>query len=250
MIPWRLIITPKSSGLTNMQTDLKMFADFEAGAIESTLRIYSWEPKCITYGYAQKIEGLLDGEIERWSDGEMGRLRGWDIVKRPTGGGIVFHNEAEVTYSLVTEIDNPKLPKGLIPSYKKLSEAIVRGLNKLSIGAEIKGNWGRKDKPDSRFPIPNSHNLCFAFPSEYEIVVDAKKIVGSAQKRGKRTLLQQGSIFVKNISEDDFSLLKQPNQAYNAVSVEEVLGRTVGFEELSKALVQGFSETLKIKFKT
>ncbi|MBU1027336.1 MAG: lipoate--protein ligase family protein [Candidatus Margulisbacteria bacterium] len=243
MAAWRLIKTPKLSGLTNMQTDLKMFHDFEAGLISSTLRIYSWKPKCISYGYAQKVDRLIALRQSSGQGGSEAQKRDWDIVKRPTGGGIVFHNEAEVTYSLITELDNPKLPKGLVPSYKKLSEAIVHALNLFNINSELKPTQEPANPP-------TRNSLCFSYPAEYEVVVDGRKIVGSAQKRGKRTLLQQGSIFVRNTSEDDFSLLKQPNQAYNAVSVEEVLGRTVGFEELYEALVVGFCETLKIELKT
>ena len=88
-----------------MQADLKLFNDFENGLISSTLRIYSWEPKCISLGYGQELDSLLVGDLAR--------KKGWDVVKRPTGGGIVFHNEAEVTYSLVTGLDNPQLPQGL-----------------------------------------------------------------------------------------------------------------------------------------
>jgi len=238
MTKWQLIITPELSGSKNMEQDLKMFNDFEAGKIPSTLRIYSWKPKCITLGYAQKMDGLIDRLI-------AGK-KGWDVVKRPTGGGIVFHNKAEITYSLVTEIDNPKLPKGLVPAYKKISEAIVNALNNIGVPAEI--NNSEFVIPSGRSPSGRGRNssLCFSYPAEYEIVVDGKKIVGSAQKRGKKALLQQGSIFVRNLSDGELALLKKPHKEYNAVSVEEVLGREVGFAELADALVKGFKEVLMI----
>ncbi len=228
---WRLIKTPRLSGHENMQLDLKLFNDFENGLIPSTLRIYSWRPKCISLGYSQKMDRMIDGK--------MVKDLGWDVVKRPTGGGIVFHNEAEVTYSLVTAIDDPMLPKGLVPSYKRISEAVVLGLKQLGIIVQICNN--------SHFPVPNSR-LCFSFSAEYEIVVDGKKIVGSAQKRGKRTLLQQGSIFVRNMGNGDYSVLKNTYDRENAVSVEDVLGRRVAFEELSEALAVGFEEVLGVKF--
>ena len=223
-----------------MQFDLKLFHDFEKGRIPSTLHIYSWEPKCISLGYSQKMDRLIDGR--------RARELGWDVVRRPTGGGIVFHNEAEVTYSLVTAIENPVLPKGLVSSYKRVSEAVVLGLNKMGVEAKIRN-------PKSE--IRNKSHLCFSYPAEYEIVVDgpstslgaSKKIVGSAQKRGKRALLQQGSIFVRNEGNRNLSVLKQPNLKNNAVSVEEILGREISFGELSKSLVKGFEERLGIKFK-
>src|SRR3990167_7314802 len=105
---------------------------------------------------------------------------GWDIVKRPTGGGIVFHNEAEVTYSIVTEIGNPLLPKGLVPSYKKISEAVVAGLAGIGVAAELQTS-NIKLQNKSKSPNQKSRtSLCFSFPAEYEIVVSGKKIVGSA----------------------------------------------------------------------
>jgi len=200
MAAWQLIVSPRLPGSANMQTDLKLFHDFEKGLIPSTLRIYSWKPKCISVGYSQ----------------DLVKKNGWDVVKRPTGGGIVFHNETEVTYSLVTDLNNPILPEGMIPSYKKISEAILLGLKSLNINAEIAP---RTPRPASR------SSLCFDLPAEYEIVVGGKKIVGSAQKRGKKALLQQGSI-----------------------CIEEYLGINVKFDDVKDALIAGFSKTLGIQF--
>jgi len=235
-----LIKTPKLSGSANIQFDLKLFHDFEWGHIPSTLRIYSWKPKCISLGYSQKMDRLIDGK--------MARELGWEVVKRPTGGGIVFHNEAEVTYALVTATDNPVLPRGLISSYKKISDAVIFALARIDIHAEIQSS-NFKFQNKSQIQNPRSQ-LCFSYPAEYEIVVKGKKIVGSAQKRGKRALLQQGSIFVKQVEGGAFSVLKQPDLRNNAVSVEEILGREIGFEELSEVLVEGFEKKLGIKFKT
>lgn len=198
-----------------METDLKLFNDFEQGPSPSVLRIYSWKPKCISFGHSQEVINM----------------KGWDIVKRPTGGGTVFHNDAEVTYSLVTDLNNPTLPRGMIPSYKKISEAVVKALNSIKVPAEIRPSYINLKQPNS--------SLCFAYPAEYEVVVDGKKIVGSAQKRGRKTLLQQGSIFVKRTKIKGFS--------DNAISIEEILGKKIGFDELKEALTTGFSKILGIE---
>ena len=178
---------------------------------------------------------------------EKAQSLGWEVVRRPTGGGIVFHNEAEVTYSLVTGVDG--LPAGLISSFKKISEAVIIGLGGLGIRAEI-----REQSPDVKSgsrPKRRDTGLCFSYPAEYEIVVSGRKIVGAAQKRGKKALLQQGSVYVRKEPDDILSMLKKPidKKVYreNAISVEEVLGREVGFEELSGALVKGFREKLGVK---
>jgi lipoate-protein ligase A len=91
-------------------------------------------------------------------------------------------------------------------------------------------------------------SLCFSCSAEYEIVVQGKKVVGSAQKRGRRALLQQGSIFVRRTGREAFSILRKSTGEINAVSVEEVLGREVGFGEISEALVYGFEKIFNFKF--
>jgi len=210
-----------------MARDVELFNRFESGEEQQVLRIYSWQPQCISLGYTQKPEVEIDLE--------KAAALGWDVVKRPTGGGIVFHNAAEVTYSLVTALDNPALPKGLVPSYKKLSEAVVNALAMIGIKAEIR---------NTKHEIRNKSQLCFSYPAEYEIVINDKKIVGSAQKRGRRALLQQGSIFVSPTPAEVFSVLKKPYEKPDAISLEEVLGRKVDFDELSQALIRGFKHVL------
>jgi lipoate-protein ligase A len=216
-----------------MQTDLELFSEYEKNPIHSTLRIYSWRPKCISLGYSQKIKGEIDLE--------KAAALGWDIVQRPTGGGIVFHNEAEVTYSLI--IGKDRLPDGLVPSYIKISEAAILSLARLGVKAEI----GKQKAPASRGG-KRTAGLCFSCPAEYEITYQGLKIVGAAQKRGKKALLQQGSIFVRANNPQAFSVLKKDHEKQSAISIEEVLGREVGFEELSRALIEGFKEGLNCEF--
>lgn len=222
-----------------MEFDRELFRDQEKGKTSSTLRIYSWRTACISLGYSQEIETEIDVAA-------AGRL-GYDVVKRPTGGGIVFHNEAEVTYSLVMSLTDPLLPKGLIPSYKIISEAIVAGLKSLGVRAEVKAT---RDLP--RRPAGSRHatrdTLCFSYPTEYEIVADGRKLVGSAQKRGKNAMLQQGSVFVRRPEPAVFSVLKKPFLEHKAVSLEELLGRQVSFNELKEALVAGFRDRLGVEF--
>ncbi|MFA6432102.1 MAG: lipoate--protein ligase family protein, partial [Candidatus Margulisiibacteriota bacterium] len=200
--------------------------------IGPTLRIYSWKNNCISLGFSQKI----DEEV----DNNKCAALGLEVVKRPTGGGMVFHNRSEITYSLVMLKDDPLLPKGLVPSYKKLSESLVYALNSLGIPAEI-------SQQKKNIPLKEA-SLCFNYPAEYEVVAFGKKIVGSAQKRGKRALLQQGSIFVMRTSDTAFSALNARHGDINAVSVEEILGRIPTFEEMAGALIKGFEKVLGTSF--
>lgn len=176
MDSWQLILSPETTGAVNMAADLDNFTRCEAGEDLSVIRIYSWKPKCISFGYAQKVV----------------REEGWEVVRRPTGGGIVYHEAGEVSYSIVTRIDDPALPEGLIPSYLAISKILVDALISLGVEAKI---LNTKLETLNKSQSSNVQNLlCFAQAMEYEIVSGGKKIVGSAQKRGRRAMLQQGTI--------------------------------------------------------
>ena len=87
-------------------------------------------------------------------------------------------------------------------------------------------------------------DLCFSYPAEYEIVVNGKKIVGSAQKRGKKGFLQHGSIFVSRRDFDKFEkVLLNPSEAAleKAISIEAVLGKKPSFDEISTVLKESFA---------
>lgn len=231
--PWQFVETPPLPGVVNMQVDVMSLKGFELGEISPTIRIFAWQNNCVSLGYSQKIEE----EIDLQKAAQMG----WEVVQRPTGGGIVFHNPTEVSFSVITAIDDPTLPPGLIPSYLKVSEAIVEGLKIVGIEAGI--------RPQTTEHGARNTGLCFSYPAEYEIVCRGKKIVGSAQKRTKKALLQQGSIFVRKNPDRVYSMLKKPYDKENAICVEEILGREVDFDEISKALKTGFGKKLGVEFK-
>ena len=234
------------SGPQNMQLDAAAFADFEAGKIGPRLRIYSWDPPCISLGYSQSAKKSLDtAAVEKL---------GWDIVKRPTGGGMVFHNTDEVTFSLILPYDYPGLPQGLIASYKYLAGAVVKTLKGLGIDAEVAVNHhltARENLPvrAERLSLHRrAAKLCFSYPAEYEIVAGGKKIVGCAQKRGRRGFLQQGSIFVSRKGMDQFKNVLKDSTSANldmAVCPEEIIGYVPDFQKLSKNLVNNFMLLMK-----
>jgi lipoate-protein ligase A len=192
MDPWRLIQAPQTSGAVNMAADLELFGRCEKGEELSVLRLYSWQPKCISYGYSQRIEELIDCQKEQKD--------GWQIVRRPTGGGIVYHHEGEISYSVITSLDNPRLPKGLIPSYLMISEIIIMALKTLGVEAQIQGSRFQIQNKSQTIDPGSKNHLCFRIAADHEIVANGRKIVGSAQKRGRRAILQQGTVKLSNIN--------------------------------------------------
>ncbi|MBN1524843.1 MAG: lipoate--protein ligase family protein [Spirochaetales bacterium] len=158
------------TGKANMEKDEWLLAQ---GA--PALRFYSWEPSCVSVGYFQNIERDIDTEFCRQNN--------IDIVRRPTGGRAVLHDR-ELTYSVV--LPEKYLPAGVIASYKFIAGMFVNALKSFGITAEVKGPEGRGGRS----------GVCFAEPSAYEISVDGKKLIGSAQVRRNGTVLQHGSILL------------------------------------------------------
>lgn len=215
----------KFSGKYNMEYDQYLFNNFEQDLSPAILRIYGWEKPCISLGYTQDPEKELNLS--------NCKKHGIEIVKRPTGGGIVFHNEHEVTYSFICGNDEPKLPEGLIESYKFISNIVIKALMTYGVNAELSDTRHN----EQAMPPDRQARLCFSFPASYEITLEGSKIVGSAQKRGKKALLQQGSIFVRNTG------LKPADFIRNCIdfrSIFDINGAEIDQIGLSKALSTEF----------
>lgn len=142
-----------------------------------TLRLYAWEPACLSLGYAQPI---TDVDIPRL------RARGWEMVHRPTGGRAVLHTD-ELTYAVIAPLNEPRVAGTVLKSYHRLAQALVEALNLLSMPVEIHKN-------SSAQHARSLNPVCFEVPSTYEITVGGKKLVGSAQARRKEGVLQHGSL--------------------------------------------------------
>ncbi|NTW54249.1 MAG: lipoate--protein ligase family protein [Chlorobaculum sp.] len=138
-------------------------------------RFYAWSPSAVSLGRNQN-----PAEIDR----EHCRAEGVDVVVRPTGGRAVFHAD-ELTYSFFA---TTPLPNEVI--YQMVHETILRALSSVGVAAEF-----CRSQPDfrARYASPESVS-CFTASARYELQVDGRKIVGSAQRRNGNVLLQHGSL--------------------------------------------------------
>ncbi len=169
---WRLIIDGVNCGAWNMAYDESLLSNCLKRS-GGTLRFYKWQPACLSLGYFQDIEEI---------DLETCKKRGIDVIRRPTGGRGVLHNN-ELTYSITLPLQ--LLEGTLVDTYKLFSQAIVRGLNQINIPARL-----IPSRPESS----SGSAACFDSPAAYELTVNNKKLIGSAQTRRKDCLLQHGSI--------------------------------------------------------
>lgn len=239
-VAWRLLNTGYADGPTNMAIDDAILTQHARGLNHPTIRFYRWRPACLSIGYAQSMRKEVD--LERCNE------RGIDVVRRPTGGRAILHDR-ELTYSLVARDDDPLVSGGIVESYRKISEGIVRGLRLL--GADAVAAQHRPSLPPSKTPA------CFDSVSHYEVTVDERKIVGSAQMRRQGVILQHGSLLLEVNACDMFDLLRLPSEemrqqlaadfSQQVVSLNEVLGRMVQFEEAAEAVARGFTQAFAVE---
>jgi lipoate-protein ligase A len=238
---WRILPFQKAGAAENMAVDEAVFRENIRKKAPPTLRFYGWRVPALSIGYFQ--------DYEKEVDSEACRRFGVDIIRRPTGGRAVLH-EQELTYAVIAGADSPLFPPEILETYRVISNCIAKGLADVGIRVEMKGD-GRQ-APDGAL-----RSSCFSVPSRYELLVGGRKICGSAQMRSHGIFLQHGSLLLAfdplrscavmlphRDSETDADLLR------NAItSVGEQAGSLVEEENLRRILQAGFEQVLGIRFR-
>ncbi len=224
-----------------MAIDESILEAVSTGESAPTLRLYAWSPPCLSLGYAQPF-----------SDIDVGRVtdRGWSVVRRPTGGRAILHTD-ELTYAVIAPIGHPDLAGGVIPSYQRLSKALLRGLELIGLAVTV--------SPEVQLSEAQRINpVCFEVPSSYEIEVAGRKLLGSAQVRRVKGMLQHGTLPLTGDITRICDALRFPDEQTRqgarqrvlsrAASVSELIHAEVSWERAAQALVQGFEDALGWEF--
>jgi len=235
---WRLLRTQPARGAWNMAVDEAILEFAARGEVPPTLRLYSWAPPCISLGYAQPINDVDLDQLQVFS---------WEIVRRPTGGKAILHTD-ELTYSVCGPNSEPRLVGGVLESYQRLSFALLEALTRLGITADT------VSKSASQQSLNVDNPVCFEVPSNYEITVGSKKLIGSAQARRKSGVLQHGSLplsgdltrilKVLNFPDDNRRQQAAVRLLAHATTVEAVLGYHGDWWLASQAFRIAFNKTL------
>jgi lipoate-protein ligase A len=232
LMTWRLLRSAPADGATNMAVDEAILRAVAAGLVPPTLRFYSWEPACLSLGRAQPVADV---------DLDPLRAAGFGLVRRPTGGRAILHVD-ELTYSVVAPQDDPRVTGGIVESYRRLSAGLMRGLERLGMVNLAADQRIANHRPEG--PV------CFEVPSDYEITVGGRKLVGSAQMRAQRAVLQHGALpLYGDITRICPLLAAHPDPERvraRATTVEQALGRTVTWERMADVLAAGFAEALNL----
>src|SRR5262245_58856207 len=180
---WELIIDSAIDGKSNMAIDSALFEEIASSSTPRTIvRFYQWSRPTLSLGRNQKIDKAVDTDY--CAD------HGIDVVHRPTGGRAVLHDD-ELTYAVISN-DAAHFGDTIYGNYKRVSEALCDGLRRVGVPAVL--------APDTRKAAqqPNGADPpCFLSSSRYELTVHGRKIVGSAQRRLRRSFLQHGSMPIK-----------------------------------------------------
>ena len=249
---WRLIKDSYHTGFMNMAIDEAIMIAHREGLVPPTIRFYQWSPPSVSLGYFQDLQKEIDVDVCQ----DMGI----DIVRRPTGGKAVLHDK-ELTYSFIIKENHPLVNDSILETYKKISGGMIRGLSYLGITAEIvplREKLKSESLPKgekSEIHHSDFKSICFSVPSQYEVQVEGKKIVGSAQVRKREIVLQHGSLLIELEKDKLFSVFNFPSAQirerfktrFNATSLEEILKRKINFSELSEILPRGFEEEFGVR---
>ena len=239
---WRLIIEDQArSGPANMAIDQAIAESCAAGKTLPTLRFYRWEPPAISLGRHQPSSDInLDVAEEH----------GYEIVRRTTGGRAILHVD-ELTYSVSAPQDEERMKGRVLDAYLQISNALVTGLQLLGIQADKAGGDVRAGRDVSA--------ACFEVPSAYEITVQGRKLLGSAQSRRAGYVLQHGSLPLEGDITRLIDVLALPEQdvirlrhqlSTRACTLSQALPTgVVEFTEVAAVLSDSFEQVLNLTLK-
>ncbi|NLY74304.1 MAG: lipoate--protein ligase family protein [Firmicutes bacterium] len=193
MTAWRVLTYQIADPAWNMAVDEAIFIRYLEGISPPTLRFYGWSPPTLSIGYFQDLEREIKIDVIR--------QKGYGLVRRNTGGRAVLHDR-ELTYSVIAGVKEG-FPDSLIESYLFISRAFIEALRSLGVEAEL--NQGAAKR--------GTTGACFESPSWYEITVNGRKLIGSAQLRRQNAFLQHGSILIRFSAADLGAVLNLPDDS-------------------------------------
>ncbi len=173
--------------------------------VPNTVRLYQWSPSTVSIGMHQSVKLEVDEvEIAR---------RGFQLVRRISGGGAVLHAKGrEITYAVVASVKdllrgNPTSKARVDAVYEIILRVIQRTASLLSLSA-----------------APGVIH-CPA------LLVDGKKISGNAQCIKGNYVLQHGTILLSVDSDEMYSVLRPPEGVTKGRMVRSVKAKVAGLEE-------------------
>jgi lipoyl(octanoyl) transferase len=214
-VRWRFLDSGRLDGAEQMSLDAGLM-DRARDTGEAVLRVYGWSRPTLSFGRHESVRGRFDPD--------MLQTENVGAVRRPTGGRVLLHDH-EVTYSVTAPAPEQER---LRDSYRRINAILVAALSRLGV---------RVSEASAARPRRPGGAACFAEPSAGELVVDGRKLVGSAQLREHGALLQHGSILIDDDQPRIAALAAQPlTPASPAATLRACLGHAPTYESVRDAL--------------
>ncbi|HFN8928210.1 TPA: biotin/lipoate A/B protein ligase family protein [Staphylococcus aureus] len=244
---WNFINTRSKDPYYNMAMDEALLNFVSRGEIDPVIRFYTWNPATLSIGYFQRLQKEID--IDKV------KVKGFGLVRRQTGGRGVLHDK-ELTYSVIVPESHPNMPSTVTEAYRVISQGLLEGFKNLGFDTY----FAVPKTPEERQKLKQPRSsVCFDAPSWYELVVEGRKIAGSAQTRQKGVILQHGSILQDIDIDELFDMFIYKNERLKlkmkeafvekAVAINDISDEHITISQMEEAFEKGFKKGLNIELK-
>ncbi|HCY6663694.1 TPA: lipoate--protein ligase family protein [Staphylococcus aureus] len=244
---WNFINTGSKDPYYNMAMDEALLNFVSRGEIDPVIRFYTWNPATLSIGYFQRLQKEID--IDKVKE------KGVGLVRRQTGGRGVLHDK-ELTYSVIVPESHPNMPSTVTEAYRVISQGLLEGFKNLGFDTY----FAVPKTPEERQKLKQPRSsVCFDAPSWYELVVEGRKIAGSAQTRQKGVILQHGSILQDIDIDELFDMFIYKNERLKlkmkeafvekAVAINDISDEHITISQMEEAFEKGFKKGLNIELK-
>lgn len=178
--PWQVMESGRLSPEAIMAKDAFLLEQLKPDS-PPLLHFYEWNTPCLTYGYFTDPARYLDLQALEFC--------GLQKARRPTGGGIIFHL-SDLAFSVLVPATHPRFSLNTLDNYAFINHKV----------AEAIAYFTRQSLQPSLLDLePSGSNqdcraFCMAKPTQYDLILEGKKVGGAAQRRTRRGLLHQASI--------------------------------------------------------
>lgn len=208
---WRLIDSDLRPPPYTAAADEAILTARHHGLVPDTLHLYRRSVPAVSLGHFQRAEESVDLAVAREN--------GVEVVRRLSGGSAIYTDPGQLVYSVV--LRRSDLPASPQQTFEKVCGAIIGALSSLGLEAS--------------FEPPN------------DVLIDGRKVSGSAQARRWDVVVQHGTLLV----DTDLGLMarvlrgaKRPAEGMTTLARE--LGRTPSMEEVKAAVVGGFARAFGV----
>jgi lipoate-protein ligase A len=186
---WRLLFTPDVDPYMNMAIDEALTRKcIDSEDRPTAIRFYTWKETSCSIGYFQKIENVF----------KVPNNKRIPVVRRPTGGGIVYHGN-DITFSIIKRRIQSR-QENITSFYKLIGESLLRGLERLGFTCTFYLPEGESHRSaQERKPFNNrlsQQSYCSVTPAKYDILIDGCKVAGYAARKSQGAILCQGYLDV------------------------------------------------------